>query len=269
MPPHLEEKYTMAQSCLWALLSDCPMCMGPCQVTESNRSGTFISLVRECPSCVVKTKWSSQPMVNNVPSGNIGLSASILFSGASPTKVLRVMDSMNLLTISESTFHRHSQSYLQPTINTYWTLQQQALLEGLRRDSIPLQLGGDCRSDSPGHSAKYGSYTMIETRINKIIDIQLVQVNTRSFIVILVANIPFFGSLFVECYLQSNEVGSSVACEKEGLRRSLHWLAKEGLEISVMVTDRSPQVNKYLREEWPDITHYFDVWHVSKGKPNI
>ena len=32
------------------------------------------------------------------------------------------------------------------------------------------------RADSPGHSAKYGSYTVMEQRINKVIDIQLVQV---------------------------------------------------------------------------------------------
>lgn len=36
-----------------------------------------------------------------------------------------------------------------------------------------------CRSDSPGHCAKYGSYTVIEDRINKVLDLQLVQVGHR------------------------------------------------------------------------------------------
>ena len=39
-----------------------------------------------------------------------------------------------------------------------------------------LVLGTDKRADSPGHSAKYGSYSVLEERINKVIDIQLVQV---------------------------------------------------------------------------------------------
>ena len=39
-----------------------------------------------------------------------------------------------------------------------------------------LVIGGDGRSDSPGHSAKYGSYSMLELNLNKIVDIQLVQV---------------------------------------------------------------------------------------------
>ena len=37
-------------------------------------------------------------------------------------------------------------------------------------------LGSDGRADSPGHSAKYDSYSVLEERINKVIDIQLVQV---------------------------------------------------------------------------------------------
>jgi len=39
-----------------------------------------------------------------------------------------------------------------------------------------LVLGADGRNDSPGHSAKYGSYTVMESRINKIIHVELVQV---------------------------------------------------------------------------------------------
>ena len=39
-----------------------------------------------------------------------------------------------------------------------------------------LILGGDGRNDSPGHSAKYGSYTLMESRINKVIHVELVQV---------------------------------------------------------------------------------------------
>ena len=38
-------------------------------------------------------------------------------------------------------------------------------------------LSGDGRSDSPGHSAKYGSFTVIEQRVNKVLDVELVQVS--------------------------------------------------------------------------------------------
>ena len=33
------------------------------------------------------------------------------------------------------------------------------------------------RSDSPGHCAKYGSYTFIDADLNKVLDIEVVQVS--------------------------------------------------------------------------------------------
>ena len=39
-----------------------------------------------------------------------------------------------------------------------------------------LQLAGDCRNDSPGHSAKYGTYSLVEQTTKKVIDLQLIQV---------------------------------------------------------------------------------------------
>ena len=50
------------------------------------------------------------------------------------------------------------------------------LLNKLVEKQQGLILGGDGRSDSPGYSAKYGSYSMLELNINKIVDIKLVQV---------------------------------------------------------------------------------------------
>ena len=41
-----------------------------------------------------------------------------------------------------------------------------------------MQVGGDGRADSPGHSAKYGTYSLIELSCNNIVDFELVQVNT-------------------------------------------------------------------------------------------
>ena len=55
-------------------------------------------------------------------------------------------------------------------------------------------LGGDGRADSPGHCAKYGSYTMLELTSNLVVDVQ---------------------------FVQSNECGGSYHVEKEGLTRSV------------------------------------------------
>ena len=54
--------------------------------------------------------------------------------------------------------------------------------------------------------------------------------------------------------------------EKEGLQRSIQYLQDRELCIEAIVTDRHPQINKWLRETHPNIRHYYDVWHVAKGK---
>lgn len=65
-------------------------------------------------------------------------------------------------------------------------------------------------------------------------------------------------------YWQSNEVGGSYHMEKEGLKWSLDKLESCGLVVDYIVTDRHPQIQKYLRER--NITQYYDVWHFEKGK---
>ena len=70
-------------------------------------------------------------------------------------------------------------------------------------------------------------------------------------------------------FLQSNEVGGSYHMEKEGLKRVLDFLQRERkMNVEVLVTDRHRQINKWLREEHGEITHYYDVWHVAKGDAN-
>lgn len=72
--------------------------------------------------------------------------------------------------------------------------------------------------------------------------------------------------LFCVLYQQSNEVGNSVRMEKEGFERSLSFLEGKGVVVKAIVTDRHTGVQKFLREQRPGISHYFDPWHMGKGK---
>ena len=57
-----------------------------------------------------------------------------------------------------------------------WERQQRKLLSELMIEKKGLVLAGDGRADSPGHSAKYGSYSIIDINKNKLVDVKLVQV---------------------------------------------------------------------------------------------
>lgn len=54
--------------------------------------------------------------------------------------------------------------------------------------------------------------------------------------------------------------------ELEGLKRGLEHLEDAGLHIETLFTDRHGTIKKYMREDHQDKNHFFDVWHVAKGK---
>ncbi|XP_041929953.1 uncharacterized protein LOC121694081 [Alosa sapidissima] len=51
--------------------------------------------------------------------------------------------------------------------------------------------------------------------------------------------------------------------EKEGLKRCLDHLESNGLKVDYIVTDRHPQIQKFLRER--SVTQFYDVWPFEKG----
>ena len=154
----------------------CPSCHLSTPTITKHVCGSFIRVTQTCEHCEAVNVWDSQPFINNIPAGNILLSASILFSGLLPEQTLRIFQNFGCASISTRTFYEHQQKYLLPAIFRTWDQQQQALISILLSDDIPLVLGGDGRAESPGHCAKFGSYTMIELSHKVVFDIQLVQV---------------------------------------------------------------------------------------------
>ena len=63
--------------------------------------------------------------------------------------------------------------------------------------------------------------------------------------------------------MQSNETNGSYGMELEGLKRCKKEL--EGYAIKALVTDRHQQIAKWICENW-DVAHFFDCWHIVKGK---
>ena len=137
----------------------------------------ILNVIQHWSKCFYTFKWDSQPVIKDIPAGNILLSAAILFSGSLPAKVSQVLRIYGCASISYRTYFRHQGSFLQPAICTVWKKHQADLFKQLRREKRPLIIGGDGRADSPGHSAKFGSYTVMELKKKVIIDIQLVQVS--------------------------------------------------------------------------------------------
>ncbi|XP_063055957.1 uncharacterized protein LOC134449779 [Engraulis encrasicolus] len=232
-PGYNDNKYIVFEKNLMELFEKCPNCRRAAEV-KTFRRGTFLSVDQRCHHCNFIKHWESQPLMGSSPVGNLQLSAAVYCTGSSFNQVQKVFKAMRLRNISYSSFRRHATRYIEPAVIHKWHQYQDGELESLRHQK--LKLGGDMRADSPGHCAKYGTYSLMNMENNKIIALQLVQ---------------------------SNEVGGSHNMEKEGLIRGLQLLDSKGMTVDYIVTDRHPQIQKFLREK--KITHYFDVWHLEKG----
>jgi solute carrier family 8 (sodium/calcium exchanger) len=177
-----QRKYIVFESNLLGLFSSCPVCAGHAEAQIAKVLGTLVSVSQVCTNCGYTRLWNSQPFVNQMALGNLILSGAMLFTGCLPTQVLRLFNTMNVACISRSTYHRHQRLYTIPTIIRTWQAEQDILVHTLSQDDQGLDVAGDSRSDSPGHSAKYGGYTLMEQRHNKVLDMQLVQVSDWDFI---------------------------------------------------------------------------------------
>ncbi|XP_077061940.1 uncharacterized protein LOC143714600 [Siphateles boraxobius] len=235
------DKFIVCQEELMCLFDICPAC---CERSDSSivqQEGTFLKIKQVCASCGYHRFWQNQPMLHrNISTCNLLLSGAIHFTGCLATQTLRMLTLFGLQCISASSYFRHQRRYTIPVIVQAWQNDQAKNFSDLRAMDGGLVLAGDCRSDSPGHCAKYGSYSLIEDRVNKVVDVQLVQ---------------------------SSEVPNSSWCELEGLKRSVGLLRGKDLHLATLITDRHCQVAKWVREELsPEGTqHYFDVWHIAKS----
>ena len=169
-------------------------------------------------------------MINGMAAGNLLLSSSILLSGSTYTKVASLADILKLKFLSERTFYSIQDKYLFPVINEFWHQEQNSVFSEL--GDKDLWLSGDGRCDSPGHNAKYGTYTMIDQHTDKIVDFHVVQVT---------------------------EVSSSNTTEREGFKRCMNHIKDHGGKIKVVATDRHVGIRADMKRNFPEIDHQSDV----------
>ena len=137
--------------------------------------------------------------------------------------------------MSEKNFCNIQDLYLFPVINALWEGEQRAVFSDLKDKE--LWLSGDGRCDSPGHSAKYGTCTMLDQKSVKIVDFYIVQVS---------------------------KVSSSNAMEREAFKRCMENFWGKGAQVKVVATDRHVDINRH-EKNYPDVNHQFDVWHLAKS----
>lgn len=85
---------------LLQLLSICRECLAPTETTLKER-GTLLHAVTICVRGH-RTVWESQPRINGKALMNLLLPAAITFSGASPTRAIRLLSSVGVAVVQKS-----------------------------------------------------------------------------------------------------------------------------------------------------------------------
>ena len=176
IPANKERKFLVFEKQLDKLMiTDCLYC-GQRKNVIKTIVGTGLIADISC-QCKAPSRWYSQPMSGTMPLGNIVLAGGIMFSGASLTTTLNVFRHAGIQCFSDRTYSSIQYGYLVPVIRSVWNFKQTVLIDEIKEnDSGKVKLGGDARCCSPGHTAKYGSYSVMNLKNNTVLDIQLVQV---------------------------------------------------------------------------------------------
>ena len=135
-----------------------------------------------------------------------------------------------------------------------WSDQPKNLLPTFKDENDVLVLAGDGHSDSLGHSAKYGSFSI---SLNSHTIKCWIFNWFRYKLSIMHLNFTFYNfNNMSPLHLSAIKLEEGIYhVEKEGLHRVMNFLNKEGMQVDVFVTDQHRMINKY----------YFDLWNVAKG----
>lgn len=223
------------------LLKFCPKCGSAVENHRINFEGSMLRAKLICLNGC-KVSWCSQPTLGaksfRSGIGDFQLAVSLVICGGTYALLKSVADCFQMGIFSSSFFYDVQRHYLAPVIFSAWNSQQEVILQELA-EKPSVRVAGDSRCDSPGFTAKYSTYTMMDIDSGYILCGRLVQLG--------------------------QEASSSVQMEKVGFNSCINFLLDRNIDISVIATDRCPSIIKEIRDNYPEINHQHDVWHIAKS----
>jgi len=201
--------------------------------------GCCLTITGLCSAGHVFTWNSSHVHLNKAGSkifeDNFNVAISTVTSGNNFSKVNMLFDFLKMPVLSLTTFHAYQRSYILPGISRFFHAKQvrytlytmlifmpyilkDKIIEEYRGKTVAL--AGDGRCDSPGSSAKYCTYSLLDIDTDTIVHMEILDKR--------------------EVALQSPNM------EKESVVRAINHLHDNHIVIKELVTDASSSVRKML-----------------------
>ncbi len=161
-------------------------------------------------------------------------------------QTLEFFHQLNIGICSRASLYRLQSVFVNPTIFTYWSRMQAALLNEFQRSQEPISISGDGQFDSPGFSASYCFYSIVEAGTKKLLDFYVAEKSMTEY---------------------------SSKMEAFATKILLRRLHKKKINVKVCTTDRSGPLKNLMKEVnhgreqrgMSPIKHCFDVWHYVKS----
>lgn len=180
--------------------------------------------------------WRSQENTNKQPLLNVRLAASLYSTGINFSVFQTFANTFGLQFISHDTFYRIVKHFVAPAIAKTWEDHKQNLWSTIKSSNRNIWIAGDGQFDSPGFCAKYVVYSIMNLHSNQIVDFEIVQ---------------------------KGQVTGEL--EKAACQKVLHRLQNSDFNVELFLSDRHRGIRCMLRNEFPQVRHQFDVWHLAKS----
>jgi hypothetical protein len=160
--------------------------------------------------------------------------------------MLEFFSKLNVATACRSTMYTLQSIFVNPIVHAYWISMRDGLMDKIRSVGKPVKISGDGQFDSPGFSARFCFYTIIDTSTNAIIDFYVAEKTMTEY---------------------------SARMEPFAAKKLLSRLFQENIDVKVLTTDRSGSLKSLMKEVnaarkergLAPIKHSFDIWHYIKA----
>ena len=223
-------------SSLVTLFARCFTCFFSTKSLIRNTRGSLLIVQTVCINRH-KNIWKSQPSVKRQWLGNIRMSAAVLFSANTFTRIAEYFRLADIQWIGKTRYYAFQKKYISGVVNEAYSKEKDILMTQLNRKGH-CRLSGDGRCDSPSHNVKYLTFSMFDQLKRKVISMAVTQVS---------------------------EAGNSNRMEKMGFVNVLSKLKEKGLNIEQITTDRHTGIRKHMREKGKSISQQFDAWNFCKS----